>query len=749
MADEREVKTDVDRLLSLVKEKREISFEEAAKQLGIPAKTVESLSDLLEEEGMLHIKYKFTTPYLASEAGSAKTKKESKEAGSSESFVIEKEPAPKIPLPEKPKVEIKSIEPVQQAAASAVPSGYPVQKIPSEKPLKTIEGTSLSDITDIDQLIKQANEAISKGDFEAARTIYIKIRTLKEELPKRFLEEDKKVKGSLADINEGIVSGMDNALLSDFDRKSGEMEILFGKIDSLTKSGKTNTLKDINDIERMYNHIKDIYFSLPSGFMDRKIAAQDKMLEIYRTIISNKKQLLAEDFRSKSAEIGKQIELLASRIRERNIAEANKAFHSITQMYRSLPAGFLRDKTALQNRILAVYQQLILNKEEVYSSDVKAKADEIKALLLQTINLANADDLRRAEAVYNRMTEIYSKLPEGYYDLRTELETKMLDIYHLLSLKKSKAAVTELNAKADEIEFLIKSVNNYISNREYDLAKEAYNEVIGIYNSLPEGFMSANMKIRGRITKLYRDLLSFETEPMIGEADKDTVKTYSELLQLLVQIHDHIKKREFSRIKDKYLIAYKLYHELPLSFIEKKTSIYTEVYKIYEELKAYSEVAKLHSYAEKGDYDRLKDSLNMIIDMHGKLVNRYPEDMELFRFIHSQCLIYLDMLKGRTAETGKQVREKIKGISELKKNNVIEKTPELIQRQERQSSAMDMSASSSSSASPSSSVMPGVHPASAAPQFTIRGQGNAGDAKEEPGIVSASVYLKKKYGITR
>jgi hypothetical protein len=750
MADEREVNTDVDRLIQFVKDKKEISIEDAAKQLGMPAKTVEALSDLLEEEGILHIKYKFTTPYLTSEMTGTKAKKASKESGPEGEFVVEKDSSvPKIAPSEKPKVEIRPVEPIKQAPAAEPAPAIP--KIPTPEPLKKIEGAAaVSEMTDIDQLIKQANEAISKGDFDSARKIYLKIKQLKDELPKIFLSEDKKVKGGLADVNESIMGGIDKALLSEFETKAAKADSLFRKADEMIRAGKIKTLDDVSELEKMYKEIKEIYFSLPNGFMDRKVSMQDKMLEIYRSMVSNKKLILADLFKSKAAEIETQMNLLSSKINAKDIAEANKVFHSITHLYKGLPAGFLKEKTEIQNRILSIYQELILNKEKVYSNEIKIKADEINALLLQTTNLLNIDNLRLAEETYRKMTDIYSELPEGYYDIRTGIEMKMLEVSHLLSLKKSKAAVTELNAKVDEISLLAKSVNNYIDNREYDLAKEAYNEAINLYNSLPEGFVGTNMKIREKISKLYKDLLSLETGPMIGEADKDTVKIYSELLQILVQIHDNIKKKEFGKMKDKYLLAYKLYHELPLSFIEKKISIYTEIYKVYEELKAYSEVTKLPAYAEKGDYFNLKNSLNRIIDLHGKLISKYPEDMELFKYIHGQCLIYLDVLKGNTPETGKQVRDKINNLVELKKSSTIEKTPELIQHQEAQSASIDMTSSSS--------IMPGVHPVSGV-QKTIEFQDvkkealaipeSLGNQGNEPAMLSANVYLKKKYGITR
>lgn len=73
------IKTDIDRLMSLVEQKKEVSIEEAAKELGISSKTVESLGDVLEEEGIIHIKYKFTTPYFIYERPKEKTSFTSKE----------------------------------------------------------------------------------------------------------------------------------------------------------------------------------------------------------------------------------------------------------------------------------------------------------------------------------------------------------------------------------------------------------------------------------------------------------------------------------------------------------------------------------------------------------------------------------------------------------------------------------------------------------------------------------------------
>ena len=59
-----QVETDVDTLVSLVKQKGRLSLEQAAKALHKPMATIQTWVDFLVEEGVLGIEYKFVTPYL-------------------------------------------------------------------------------------------------------------------------------------------------------------------------------------------------------------------------------------------------------------------------------------------------------------------------------------------------------------------------------------------------------------------------------------------------------------------------------------------------------------------------------------------------------------------------------------------------------------------------------------------------------------------------------------------------------------
>jgi len=65
------ITTAVDSLVNLVNSKKRISLEDVSKELGIPEHILNEWATFLEEEGVLVIEYKFTTPFLL-----AKIKKE-------------------------------------------------------------------------------------------------------------------------------------------------------------------------------------------------------------------------------------------------------------------------------------------------------------------------------------------------------------------------------------------------------------------------------------------------------------------------------------------------------------------------------------------------------------------------------------------------------------------------------------------------------------------------------------------------
>src|SRR3989338_1865042 len=83
------IETGVDRLVKIIKERGRIALADAAKELGVSTTVIHEWVDFLEEEGIISVEYKLTTPYLIDRK---LTKKEVEEkavefAGKKEVFV--------------------------------------------------------------------------------------------------------------------------------------------------------------------------------------------------------------------------------------------------------------------------------------------------------------------------------------------------------------------------------------------------------------------------------------------------------------------------------------------------------------------------------------------------------------------------------------------------------------------------------------------------------------------------------------
>jgi len=320
MSDSAEVKTDVDRLVSLVEKKKEISVQEAAKALKMPHETVESLSSLMEEEGMVAVKYKFTTPYLIAPKHAERAKK----------ALIKKE-AVREEAPED--VMEKHIE---------------LPEIEEEKPeVKEVIKEKIELPEREDELLRLAEEYLQRGEVDKAREVYLQIKKLRHILPDQYTQREKQLSSDIIKLNKEITSAVDKKLSSSFTEKYNQIEDLLSKANTAIIQGKIATQKDLERIEAYYKAIRNVYMELPQGFMEKKLVAQERMLNLYKTIITNKKNLLTEEFRRNSKKITELMTTIAEQIQDKDIYKAHGVFEKISAMYATLPEGFTKRKDTI------------------------------------------------------------------------------------------------------------------------------------------------------------------------------------------------------------------------------------------------------------------------------------------------------------------------------------------------------------------------------------------------------------------
>jgi|SRR3989344_6305528 len=83
------ITTAVDSLVKLVNDKGRISVDDASKELGIPGNILNEWAAFLDQEKIIHIEYKFTTPYLTkSRADKTEEKEKTKTTSDTIDLVI-------------------------------------------------------------------------------------------------------------------------------------------------------------------------------------------------------------------------------------------------------------------------------------------------------------------------------------------------------------------------------------------------------------------------------------------------------------------------------------------------------------------------------------------------------------------------------------------------------------------------------------------------------------------------------------
>jgi len=337
--------------------------------------------------------YKFTTPYIVhgslekSREAKKSTKEKAKEAviEAAQEGLMKQEPEVKGEAGSKAKTEAEAGE-SESIVKTEIERREEIEAPKEEKEplLKTLreEGKDVENLVDdLAGMVEKAKMLAEKGDIEEARELFLEIKKRKTDLSKEYLESEKKLKGEIAKLNDYLILGLDKALSTDFSRKHDHLNSQIQKAWGYVKDNKINSLAELKEVEEIYEDIRKTYFALPKGFMEKRVSIQNQMLELYRIMIANKKQLLSQDFATRAQQIQQMINTASGYVESKSLREAEKFFNEINKNYAQLPEGFLKQKTELQTQILNLYQRLISGRETFYEGQVQKETQLIDSLL--------------------------------------------------------------------------------------------------------------------------------------------------------------------------------------------------------------------------------------------------------------------------------------------------------------------------------------------------------------------------------
>jgi hypothetical protein len=473
------VKTRADDLVKLVKQRGEISFDDAAKALNVTPATVESWANFLEEEKVISIKYNFTTPFLTIFTDKSKKGSYEKKGGK----IIKEENT------EDEKESETKDEDVDFSEMS------PIKK---------------KEVSDIQMLLGEAYSYIKNNEFEKAKEIYAKIEEKYKNLPEEFLRKKEDMNQNLVRLSKDLGLNLSKASKKKMEEKSKEIHKMLGELQGNIRKG------DVINATKIYGRIKKTYDELPDGFLEQKLVLQDKIIDLYEELINVREKRDLMDISNKKSEIITMLEEMSQAIREKNTPLAIKMYKRIRELYNTLPSGFLQEKAELQSRILRLYDRLLSDYKTITMNDMERKTEKIEELSREMNEFLEKKEIASARNIYSKMKEVFYSMPEGFLRQKTELQRIMLNLYERLASELDKTSVCDFNSKYNKIENMLKESFDHVKNKRFDLAHELYKEIIETYNSLPPGFLQKKTELRTRILAFYKDISGTESMSQMG-----------------------------------------------------------------------------------------------------------------------------------------------------------------------------------------------------------------------------------------
>ncbi len=555
--------TAADDLLDIVKTEKEISFADAARKLNVSPHTIEAWATFLEEDGILSVKYKMTTPYLTLPAARKAAKKEK----SMDALFQDKLADAEI------KTEIENVSGLLTSAESKRAEGdFGV--------LDSIFSQVLSKLKKIMQFVSsrayvspQKKAGILKKYAEAEEKTKMASELLKEN---KFDEANSAYSGLQSEL-KGIVQETKNDYLEEEDikvsREAGLKKIL-DKTYELLEKGK------LEEAASNYEKTKEIFASFSQQWQSEKSSMQESIIKLNRDIVVYSNKIKRQRMEEGAAKINKLVALSRENLQKRKFPMAAAYYGEVKKNFDSLPAGFAREKRRLKEEILKVFEQLIQEKEKRLQYRFGMMSKEIESLLREAEKQLEAGNSGEAFRTYRLLGKTYSQLPHGFLKEKLGLQNRIMPLYSRLSQTLERKAETELSVEASQILRLLGAMKQQISAGNFSEANQTYSEINRAFGKMPEGFVQQKTELQKRIVELYEKLLENV------DAKKSLVfkSSVEEINRLIGECQDGIKKRDYAGANAIYRKLKEAYTKLSPHDIARRQQIRNSILTLYRSI---------------------------------------------------------------------------------------------------------------------------------------------------------------------
>ncbi|MFW5746479.1 MAG: hypothetical protein ACOCWQ_02930 [Nanoarchaeota archaeon] len=250
--------------------------------------------------------------------------------------------------------------PTNTAAQPQEPSAMEPQEEASSGKEKKSADTTIDQTASVEQQMHQVlmkfQEVVHSDDIAAISQMYGHLQRVLHKVTSEKVLLEKDIVAKLQKSNQILLAQLQE-MSERADRNIAEINKLVQKGRSLTSKGSLKTAMQI------YVEVKKLYQDLPEKLNEKKIIAQQSLLNFYLLLRERLNEQAFERLKTQSSNINRLLVSAKYMARKERIIDAQKYYREACRIYASLPEGFLQQKAVLYSEMLKVYNEIHISYE--------------------------------------------------------------------------------------------------------------------------------------------------------------------------------------------------------------------------------------------------------------------------------------------------------------------------------------------------------------------------------------------------
>jgi len=613
------VTTEVDALMTLVRRKGRISFENAGKELDLTTSTIESWATFLEEEGALSIEYKFTTPFLIFK-----------------SDMHEYRPIPPQGMRTEDDIEgqgdvssqerLNTVSDLLNDGAQSVQSGLFEQ---ADKTYTQVLSEMRSLFFDLKKNRPEDRPFEDNEVLEGLNTLGSRLGNVRDHIRKKSLQHAKKDFDRLAPTFYGTYSRIKSMYFENRSKKSSEELIPDVPKPTISNSSQLDVLlkeaydligdNDFNSARKVYSQLETLYAKLPTEYVERKNIIKRDMVKLNRDLTIN----LRETFNVKVKETVKRVDdlvnIVKGKLKKKDLTTVKRLIDRMNALFAVLPEGYLEEKTDIKRKVTGSQKEYNKVRNGVYKSQIADIKQNVNRLITVLKGELSRSDILAAESTYRRLNDLFEDIPGGFLQAEIDIENQLLDAYKELLVAKEKNSNLKMEAIVRKINGMVAQAEGLISKNDPVEASKIYLRIGEEFKRIPDGFIVEKSIVEDKVLELGEKTLSKEKDFFQDEM----LKKSENIVNSLKVAKKYIQNNQMDLANELFLEISKTFNTLPSGFLKQKGEIHNQILNVYKGILMSSDAKLLENMGDsvKKKYD---DLLKMIVTFH-----KHLEMMEL------------------------------------------------------------------------------------------------------------------------